>query len=179
MHAIWDLLVRALFVTDGITIADEARRYHSHYSSQYGDGILGGILINGPATSNYDVDLGTMTVQDWYYQTAYQEALIALQGAPPTADNGLINGTMVNAAGGGQYLKTTITKGKRYRLRLINTSMDNHFKVHLDGHNLTVITSDFVPIVPYHADWLFIGIGQSISTFSGQVLTTTQANDMM
>lgn len=31
--------------------------YHSHYSAQYGDGVAGGIIINGPAVSNYDVSL--------------------------------------------------------------------------------------------------------------------------
>src|ERR1700742_777442 len=29
--------------------------YHSHYSVQYGDGVVGTIQINGPATSNYDI----------------------------------------------------------------------------------------------------------------------------
>ncbi|KKY27641.1 putative laccase 3 [Phaeomoniella chlamydospora] len=134
--------------------------FHSHYSAQYGDGVIGTIVINGPATSNYDVDLGTMTVQDWYYQTAYQLAFLTSLGGPPkTADNGLINGTM-KSSHGGAYHNNTITKGKKYRLRLINTSVDNHFKVSLDNHTLTVITADFVPIKPYTTNWLFIGIGQ-------------------
>ena len=136
--------------------------YHSHYSSQYGDGIVGTIAIAGPATSNYDIDLGTMTVNDWYYKTAFQTSLLASNpGPPPTADNALINGTMLNPSGtGGAYHKNTITSGKKYRLRLINTSVDNHFRVSLDNHNLTVIQADFVPTIPYSAQWLFIGIGE-------------------
>jgi FtsP/CotA-like multicopper oxidase with cupredoxin domain len=134
--------------------------YHSHFSAQYGDGILGAIQINGPTTQNYDVDLGVMPIQDWYYLTAYQNSIRAeTPGPPPVADNALINGTMKNADGGGAYHKNTITKGKKYKVRLINTSMDNHFKVHLDGHNLTVVSSDLVPVIPYTTDWLFIGIG--------------------
>lgn len=39
--------------------------YHSHYSAQYGDGVVGPIVIAGPATSNYDVDLGAMPINDW------------------------------------------------------------------------------------------------------------------
>ncbi|OAX81865.1 hypothetical protein ACJ72_03790 [Emergomyces africanus] len=131
--------------------------YHSHHTVQYGDGVLGPIEISGPASANYDIDLGTMPIQDWYYRTAWQNALI---GIPPVAENGLINGTMVNAYGGGKYHENTIRKGKSYLLRLINTSVDNYFKVHLDNHLFTVISSDFVPIVPYEADWLFIAIGQ-------------------
>lgn len=29
--------------------------YHSHHSVQYGDGIVGPIIINGPASANYDI----------------------------------------------------------------------------------------------------------------------------
>jgi FtsP/CotA-like multicopper oxidase with cupredoxin domain len=43
--------------------------YHSHFSGQYGDGVIGTIQINGPATANYDIDLGTYTLSDWYVQT--------------------------------------------------------------------------------------------------------------
>lgn len=151
---------------------DSTTWYHSHFSAQYGDGVLGPIVIHGPATANYDIDLGAMPITDWYHQTAFQEDLIAAKGAPPAADNGLINGTMVNPSGtGGAYNTVTLTKGKKYRLRLINTSLDNHFKVSLDGHNLTVIQADFVPIVPYSIQWLFIGIGQRYDV----IITADQA----
>ena len=149
--------------------------------SRYGEGVLGSIIINGPATANYDIDLGTMTVQDWYHFTAYERT----PGGPPPGDNGLINGTMVNSTGGGHYLTTPLEQGKRYRLRLINTSIDNYFKVHLDNHKLIVIAADFVPIVPYETDWLFIAIGKnwppSILSSVGCILVADrqQANDMM
>ncbi|KAI7052522.1 hypothetical protein KC366_g98 [Hortaea werneckii] len=45
--------------------------YHSHFSAQYGDGVVGPIVIDGPATSNYDEDLGPMALTDWYYDTAF------------------------------------------------------------------------------------------------------------
>jgi len=123
--------------------------------------VLGPIVINGPATSNYDVDLGPLPISDWYYQTIAQKASYSEHnpGVPPEADNGLINGTMTSSYGG-SYFNTAITKGKKYRLRLINTSVDNHFMVSLDNHTFTVITSDFVPIKPYTTNWIFIGIGQ-------------------
>ncbi|KAF4631995.1 hypothetical protein G7Y89_g6136 [Cudoniella acicularis] len=134
--------------------------YHSHYSSQYGDGIVGSIVISGPATSNYDYDLGAFPINDWYYQTAFQvNENSQTANAPPTADNGLINGTMVSSYGGA-YNKATLQKGKKYRLRLINTSLDNHFRVSLDNHNLTVVQADFVPTKPYTASSIFIAIGE-------------------
>ena len=38
--------------------------YHSHYSTQYADGVRGPIIIHGPATANYDVDMGPVMVED-------------------------------------------------------------------------------------------------------------------
>ncbi|KAK6438685.1 laccase, multicopper oxidase, benzenediol:oxygen oxidorectuctase [Oleoguttula sp. CCFEE 5521] len=139
--------------------------YHSHFSSQYGDGVVGTMIFEGPATANYDTDLGVYPLTDWYYQTAYQINAITLQnlanqGPPPSADNILINGTNKNANGGGSYSQVKITKGKKYRLRLINTSVDNFIRVSLDNHQLQVMTSDFIPIVPFYTNWLLIGIGQ-------------------
>lgn len=38
--------------------------YHSHAFAQYGDGIRGPIVIHGPATANYDIDMGTVMIDD-------------------------------------------------------------------------------------------------------------------
>jgi FtsP/CotA-like multicopper oxidase with cupredoxin domain len=146
--------------------------YHSHYSDQYSDGVVGTIIIDGPATSNYDVDLGTFPFNDWYHTPAFTLGPLIQDGGfprgPPPGDNILINGTNVNilanasttGAGAGAYSRTVLTKGKKYRLRLINMSTNDNFQVGLDGHNFTVISSDFVPIVPFTTQWLFMGIGQ-------------------
>jgi FtsP/CotA-like multicopper oxidase with cupredoxin domain len=105
--------------------------YHSHHSAQYGDGIVGTMIINGPATSNYDYDLGTLPITDFFYLPAFElneRAQHSLVG-PPVPDNILVNGTMKNANGGGNYFNMTVTKGKKYRIRLINTSVDSFFHV--------------------------------------------------
>lgn len=136
--------------------------YHSHWSAQYGEGVVGAMVINGPATANYDVDLGPLTLTDWYYRPLFElneQAQHSTRG-PPAADNILVNGTHVNANGGGQYAKINVQKGKKYRLRLINISVDQTFHVSMDGHPFTVITSDFVPIRSYVATQLSINIGQ-------------------
>lgn len=118
-------------------------------------------MINGPASANYDEDLGAMPISDFYYKSMYLESIAAGTTGPPQASNGLINGTMMNVAKTtGKYNTVSLTAGKKYRLRLINTSVDNHFYVSLDSHPLLVIQADFVPIVPYNATWLFLAIGQ-------------------
>ena len=38
--------------------------YHSHFSAQYGDGVLGPIVINGPSTAGYDYDMGATTISE-------------------------------------------------------------------------------------------------------------------
>ena len=72
--------------------------YHSHLSAQYGDGLLGALVINGPTTAPYDVDLGSYTVTDWFYESAFVESITAInnlqiRSAPPPGDNILVNGT--------------------------------------------------------------------------------------
>ncbi|KAF2195149.1 multicopper oxidase [Zopfia rhizophila CBS 207.26] len=138
--------------------------YHSHFSGQYGDGVIAPLIIDGPATANYDIDLGPYTLTDWYYITAFQAGARAfnggLGGPPPPGDNTLVNGTNKNAQGGGSYNQVTLTPGKTHRLRIINMAIDASYRVSLDGHPFTVIANDFVPVVPYTTNYLQVGIGQ-------------------
>jgi len=135
--------------------------YHSHLTAQYGEGIVGTMVINGPSSMNYDEDLGTLPVTDFYYKSMYELSLVAESVGPPVADNGLVNGRNMNLnKTGGSYHNVTLTAGKKYKLRLINTSVDNHFRMSLDRHSFHVIQADFVPIDPYETDWVFLAIGQ-------------------
>ncbi|EEY14317.1 laccase-2 [Verticillium alfalfae VaMs.102] len=116
--------------------------YHSHFSSQYGNGVVGTIQINGPASANYDVDLGPFSITDWYYETAdrlERRAELVSNGPPPDSDNVLFNGTHVNAQGGGKYSRTTLQPGKKHRLRLINTSVDNAFTVSMASDTMSLL----------------------------------------
>ncbi|TGJ88079.1 hypothetical protein E0Z10_g623 [Xylaria hypoxylon] len=133
--------------------------YHSHFYVQAWDGVFGGILINGPATANYDEDLGNLIINDWSHETADVEVLSAVINGPPTLDNGLINGTNVYDDGGARF-ETTWVSGTSYRLRLVNAAADTHFKFTIDNHTMEVIAMDFVPIVPYTTDTLAIAMGQ-------------------
>lgn len=123
------------------------------------------MIINGPASLPYDTDLGVFPIGDWYLAAAdtviSQLDIPASRGAPPKADNILINGTNINPAGtGGSYAKVGLTPGKRHRLRLINTSVETAFTVSLVDHDFTVIATDFVPVNSFTTSSLFIGIGQ-------------------
>lgn len=134
--------------------------YHSHYSVQYGDGLIGTIIINGPTTADYDIDLGVLPITDWFHAPIFTVNAAALHASgPPTADNILINGTMTSASGG-KYAVTTLTPGKTHLLRLINTGINNYLHVGIDGHPFIVIAADFIPIVPFEATSLVLAVGQ-------------------
>ncbi|KAK1775024.1 laccase [Copromyces sp. CBS 386.78] len=145
--------------------------YHSHISSQYANGIVGPIQINGPSSYPYDTDLGVFPISDWYYDSAEHIVdrvmdpnnpfLKGVPGSPPPSNNILFNGKGVAPNGtGGEYARLKFTKNKRHRLRLVNTSADNTFVISIVGHNMTVIEADFVPVQPYLVSQLYLTVGQ-------------------
>ncbi|KAI0854511.1 multicopper oxidase [Xylaria cubensis] len=145
--------------------------YHSHFGLQAWEGIAGGIVINGPATANYDEDLGIIMLSDWDHSTVDELYTEAETSGPPTLDTGLINGTNVYDDGGFRF-NVSFTSGTSYRMRLVNGAVDSHFKFSIDNHTMTVIAADLVPIEPYNATVLNIGMGQRYDI----VVTADQAS---
>ncbi|KAL8417408.1 hypothetical protein RB596_007507 [Gaeumannomyces avenae] len=145
--------------------------YHSHFLVQYGNGLLGAMAVRGPASANYDVDLGAYTIADWYYDGADEiaervanpatPAMPGVPWSPPPSDNLLFNGTNVAArGGGGRYARTALQQGSVHLLRLVNPSVDSSYSVSLTGHSLTVVAADYVPVAPRSVSSVFVGIGQ-------------------
>ncbi|RDA88918.1 hypothetical protein CP532_5492 [Ophiocordyceps camponoti-leonardi (nom. inval.)] len=133
--------------------------YHSHFGLQLWQGVFGSIVINGPATANYDEDLGAVFLSDWDHRTVDELHPAAEREGPPFLATGLINGTNV-FGDGGQRLNISFEAGKSYRMRFVNAAIDTHWKFMLDNHKMTVIAADLVPIKPYTTDVVAIGIGQ-------------------
>ncbi|KAI0872421.1 multicopper oxidase-domain-containing protein [Hypoxylon argillaceum] len=138
--------------------------YHSHFSAQYGNGVFGSIVINGPASLPYDIDLGPYPINDYYLDTA-DDLVIETQHtpAPPLSDNVLFNAANINPAGkGGAYSRIVLTPGKRHRLRLINPSVEHNYQVSIVGHDMTVIATDLVPVNAFTTSNVFLGVGQRL-----------------
>ncbi|KAL6813150.1 Cupredoxin [Trichoderma sp. SZMC 28013] len=148
--------------------------YHSHYSSQYAGGLLGPIVIHGPKSQDYDVDLGPVMLSDWYHDQYFD--LVEKTMSPVQAltrfnsDNNLINGKgdfdcsqvtdgtpCTNNAG---ISKFKFQRGKTHLLRLMNTGAEGLQRFSIDGHNMTVIANDFVDVQPYVTKVVTLGIGQ-------------------
>ncbi|KAK3348239.1 multicopper oxidase-domain-containing protein [Neurospora tetraspora] len=144
--------------------------YHSHFSLQYANGVFGGMIFHGPATSNYDEDLGHLFLSDWSHVDVFTRWFAARNGQPPALESGLINGTNKydcsnsttdpNCTGRGVKLTTVVEKGKKYRLRLVNAAIDGVFQFSIDKHKLKVIAADLVPIKPYSTSSLKLTEGQ-------------------
>ncbi|KAL1618176.1 hypothetical protein SLS54_007417 [Diplodia seriata] len=138
--------------------------YHSHFALQAWEGVFGGIKINGPATANYDVDLGHVFLNDWSHETSSSLEIVSESQGPPTLENALINGTNVYNDSGvvtGSRFETTWEVGTSYRLRLVSGAIDTQFKFSVDNHTMLVIANDLVPIVPYNTTVLNIGMACS------------------
>ncbi|KAK3116845.1 hypothetical protein LTR53_002339 [Teratosphaeriaceae sp. CCFEE 6253] len=135
--------------------------WHSHWSSQYGSGLAGPMVIYGPNNTAYDVDLGPVMVSDWYHE--YYENVIdaLLEPLPavniPMSDNNLINGKNSFNGNNAPLASFNFTSGK---IRFINPSAAATQKISIDGHSMTVIANDFVEIEPYTTDHVTLAVGQ-------------------
>ncbi|KAK3937427.1 putative laccase precursor [Diplogelasinospora grovesii] len=138
--------------------------YHSHYSLQYGDGLLGPMTIYGPSTANFDDDeaFRPLLLTDWSHRSVFEDwPLMLTSGLAPEMTNILINGTGQFGWGPKPEKYTLyLDPGKKHMLIIINTAVDTTFVFSIDNHRLEVIEADFVPIEPYMTDNIKVGIGQ-------------------
>ncbi|CAD6446843.1 16abb2c0-1552-4ace-bf14-beaeb00daa69 [Sclerotinia trifoliorum] len=151
--------------------------WHSHYSAQYNAGIFGPMIIHGPATVPYDIDLGPILLTDWYHPDYFSlvEDVVStnITRVLVTSDSNLIQGkgffncstkatTDAATCNDKDFVPPTfkLTPGRRHRLRLINAGTEGTQKFAIDGHTMTVIANDFVPILPYTTEVVTLGVGQ-------------------
>jgi FtsP/CotA-like multicopper oxidase with cupredoxin domain len=157
--------------------------YHAHVGVQYGDGLFGPLLIEERTPiATYDRE-ETLLMNDWFHELG--DVLLARLLKPnkmkmkmpaEKADkmdmkmdygdvpfqSGLINGK--GRAKGDTKSPLTVVelkKGETVRLRLINGSSAYALRFQIDGHPLTVIASDGMPLRPVVVANLQLGVGES------------------
>jgi FtsP/CotA-like multicopper oxidase with cupredoxin domain len=154
--------------------------WHSHTSDQFSAGFLGPIVIHGPKSEDYDIDLGPILLSDWYHGD-YQEIveyILQPRPRPPAfpADNNLINGKNnfdcslgrdsvgvsepIQCVENAGLAKFNFTANKRHLLRLVNTGTASVQQFSIDEHTMTVIANDYVPVQPYNTTVVTLGVGQ-------------------
>nr|UDP83123.1 laccase 9 [Cyathus bulleri]UES62899.1 laccase 9 [Cyathus bulleri] len=138
--------------------------YHSHYGTQYCDGLRGPVVIydpDDPHKNLYDVDDAStvITLGEWYH-TSSRSSGTGVGQASSTLINGLgryIGGPQVDLA------VVNVERGKRYRFRLISISCDPNHLFSISGHKLTIIEADGESTQPLTVDKLQIFAGQRYS----------------
>ncbi|KAF2875606.1 Cupredoxin [Massariosphaeria phaeospora] len=142
--------------------------YHSHYSAQYSGGAHGPMVIYGPRHVEYDIDLGPVQLEDWYHADYFSLVNRTMHRQFPPSNNVLVNGKMnypcanttLPCESNAGISKFRFESGRKHLLRLINPGAEGVQKFSIDGHKLTVIANDFVPIEPYTTNVVTLGIGQ-------------------
>lgn len=68
--------------------------YHSHYSLQYADGLLGPMTIYGPSSDNYTFAEEPILMTDWNHRSAFEDWSYSIQpgNGRPLMTNILLNG---------------------------------------------------------------------------------------
>lgn len=136
--------------------------YHSHIGLQAWDGAFGGIIINGPATANYDEDKGVVMLSDWDHRTMASLYTSMQSVGTQALGTAPINGTMVSEDGSrtqGHYFNMSVKQDTSYRLRLVNAAINEGFLFTIDSHTFTVIAMDVVPIQPFTTQNITIAMG--------------------
>ncbi|KAG0650374.1 Dihydrogeodin oxidase [Hyphodiscus hymeniophilus] len=134
--------------------------------------MVGPLIIHGPSSMDYDIDLGPWLLSDWYHADAfsvYYEELSTVRNLAPLPDSVVLNGKGVYdcdpkndtlCTGKAEYYEVVVQEGMIYKIAVANTGTLLTLTFFIDGHNFTVIETDFVPIEPYTTNILNIGIGQ-------------------
>lgn len=133
--------------------------------SSTGPKMLANGLINGTNIWNNSITAPPGTYYDppIYYSKIVEESN-SLQVATAT-DQPTSTPTATPIIGGHRF-NMTVERHKKYRLRLVNAAIDTDFEFRIEGHNLTVIATDLVPIVPYSTSTIHIGMGRFIGIIS-------------
>lgn len=148
--------------------------YHSHYSAQYAGGVFGPMVIHGPKSRDYQIDVGPVILSDWYHQEYYElvEQTMGIGVPPVSSSSNLINGKMnfdcstlppedeTPCSDNAGVSTFKFKRGKTHLLRLINAGADGLQRFSIDGHKMRVIANDFVQVQPYDTEVVTLGIGQ-------------------
>nr|AAR01249.1 laccase 8 [Coprinopsis cinerea]DAA04513.1 TPA_exp: laccase 8 [Coprinopsis cinerea okayama7\ len=144
--------------------------YHSHFRTQYCDGLRGPLVIydpEDPYRDLYDVDdeNTVITIGDWYHLQSPSITGVASNDATVINGKGrYVGGPLVDLA------IINVVPGKRYRLRIMAISCDPNYIFSIDGHQLTVIEADAQSTQPLVVDSIQIFAGQRYSA----ILTADQ-----
>ncbi|XP_076755829.1 uncharacterized protein LOC143426333 [Xylocopa sonorina] len=153
--------------------------YHSHVFTHMLDGQIGGLIVrdspsNDPHRQLYDEDIHVIFLNDWMHALSFEYypgyyGTLAYLGQ--TAQNILINGLgmwneynpTTNKNSSGDMSVFTVQKGKRYRIRMINSfSTVCLADLSIWGHRLNLIAQDGANVKPVVVDRIVSSTGERV-----------------
>jgi len=154
--------------------------YHSHQGVQYGDGLLGPLLVHVPTEPEergYARDF-VLLLQDWFHVSGEYVDFLKKNGlSTPRVDSVLINGRGVfncsdyhppssatsltcQEASELSYEVFEAQPGERIRFRFINGAAGSSFSVSVDGHKMLAFAADGRPFKEVEVDYIDIQPGE-------------------
>lgn len=135
--------------------------YHSHYSTQYCDGLRGPLVIYDPDDPRNEPQKTRSLPCSRYHNSSL---LLNSNTAVVIPDSTLINGLGRYAGGPPSPLAVVdVVQGLRYRFRILGLSCASWFNFTIDGHTMTVIEADGVETLPMVVHSLPVFPGQRYS----------------
>src|SRR5262249_9626336 len=141
--------------------------YHSHVGVQYGNGLFGPLIVEErDPIAAYDRE-EVLLINDWFLELG--DALLGrlmkggmdgkkMPGSKKDVGDVPFQSVLFNGKGRAPGDTTSpltaveVKKGETFRLRLINGSSTYAFRFQIDGHPLTVIATDGMPVAPVTVD---------------------------
>ncbi|BGP59358.1 hypothetical protein NBRC10512_005153 [Rhodotorula toruloides] len=155
--------------------------WHSHYSTQYTDGLSGAFIVYNrteslPSTPSVDGEL-SIQLSDLYHRFSTDLLTQYLstngmtgagysgttQGNEPVPDAGTINGVGQWGNSTSSYTDFTLEPNSTYRLRIGNHGSFAASRFSVDNHTLTVVEADGVLVEPYEVSGLVVQVAQRYS----------------
>jgi FtsP/CotA-like multicopper oxidase with cupredoxin domain len=188
--SIFPIAPKRVFVYEYPLLQSGTYWYHSHWRLQEQIGMAGPFVIeagNEPLRVDHDV---VIFLGDWLHQSPYS-ALEALKKNPrPMATAARMADTkpdladiqydafLLNGRASLDPWTYRARPGERIRLRIVNAAASTYFRLHLDGHPLTITHADGLAVEPVEVDHLLMGMAEvydAIVTLSGSGSYTLHA----
>ncbi|CAG8496081.1 8828_t:CDS:2 [Scutellospora calospora] len=136
--------------------------WHAHYMAQYLDGLLGALIIHDhedPYLTAYDYEY-VVTLTDWYHQSSSQ---LLSQFLTPGYNGSNVTAPSSDCKSNSELAVYKVTKGKKYRFRLINTSAQAAFIFSIDNHPMKVIEVDGIIVKSFEINRISMHVAQRYS----------------
>ncbi|KAF2140132.1 multicopper oxidase [Aplosporella prunicola CBS 121167] len=136
--------------------------YHSHEKGQYPDGIRAPMIIHDTESNSTDGGFDCeeehiLTVSDWYHE---EMPILASQYLDPSNVDGIMPNPDTSLLNDGQPAEYSIRPGQQLLFRIINLSALANYFIEFEGHDMTVVEVDSVPVNPQTLQTLTITPGQ-------------------